>query len=519
MAVLFSSMRIATFLAWFLCAATASASVPGQYLVFEVDRHDKITLVAVEDVSFATAPSWSNDAGADAFEIELLDSAGRTIHRTTRRVERAFRAEPGQVERERTSFVVRVPRGGDSVRVNGAQFSVRGVPSKIATESIRPKVRGESTTSPNRLDLLIVGDGYTAAQESRFHSDVARMSDEFFSIEPYRTYRSYINVSSLFVPSAEEGADHPPCSDPSFDPKAGTFVDTAFDATFCTGQILRLLTVSTWKVELAASVVPDWDLIMVLVNDPLYGGAGGSISVVSRNEHATRVLQHEFGHTFSWLGDEYSAPLPGVPQLCRDDPGAPPYLRCPPNVTDQTERASIKWSPWIDPSTPLPTPPGFGGIGLFLGANYSYVGQYRPKNECLMNLGNFFCEICAQEFILRMYSGWGGVPANGVSPIESVTPAPGGIRVTPGVPIEFHASLLHTIEGAPDVQWLVDGAVVSEGTPSFTYMPTDATTKIELRVTDPTKRVHPLMSNGVLTKTRAWTLHTSGLPRRRAVGH
>lgn len=65
------------------------------------------------------------------------------------------------------------------------------------------------------------------------------------SIEPYRTYRSYFNINSLFVPSAEEGADHPPCSDPSPDPKAGTFVDTAFDATFCTGQILRLLTVSS----------------------------------------------------------------------------------------------------------------------------------------------------------------------------------------------------------------------------------------------------------------------------------
>ena len=30
----------------------------------------------------------------------------------------------------------------------------------------------------------------------------------------------------------------------------------------------------------------------------------------------------------------------------------PGSYRCGPNVTDQTERASIKWSPWIDPATP-----------------------------------------------------------------------------------------------------------------------------------------------------------------------
>lgn len=522
----FSFMRVAILCALLLSAVSAFAGVPGQYLVFEIDRNDAITLVAAEDVSFATMPSWSDDAAPadpNAFAIELVDIAGNTIHRTTKRVERKLRAEPGHIERESASFVVRVPRGGDRVRItssrfpNAAQFSVRDVPSKFSALSKRAKVRSESATSPNRLDLLIVGDGYTAEQESRFHGDVEKMANEFFSIEPYKTYRSYMNVNSLFVPSEEEGADHPHCSDPSPDPKEGTFVDTAFDATFCTAEILRLLTVATWKVELAAAAVPDWDMLLVLVNDPLYGGAGGSISVVSRNDHATSVLQHEFGHTFSRLDDEYSSPLPGEPLLCGDTDDAP--YRCGPNITDQTSRALIKWSPWIDPSTPLPTPPSFGGIGLFLGGNYSTVGQYRPKNECLMNLGKFFCEICSQEFVRRIYEGWGGVPVDGVSPIESVTPAPGGIRVTPGVPIEFHASLLRSTEDALQIEWLVNGAVVSSGAASFTHVPEGGTTSIELRVTDRTAMVHPQMANGLLTKSRTWTLHSGGLPRRRAAGH
>lgn len=90
--------------------------------------------------------------------------------------------------------------------------------------------------------------------------------------------------------------------------------------------------------------------------------------------------------------------------------------------------------------------------------------------------------------------------------------------MTPGVPITFTASLLHTAEGPPAVQWLVNGEVVSESA-SFTHVPTAATTSIELRVTDPTRMVYPQMANGALTKTRAWTLHTTGLPRRRAASH
>jgi hypothetical protein len=151
-------MRISTFFALLLSAASAFASVPGQYLVFEIDRNDAITLVAAEEVMFAALPS-SNDVtarrDADSFEIELVDAGGDTIYRTTRNVERAVRAEPGLIERESAAFVVRVPRGGESVRVrsarlpHAAQFSVRGVPSKFATLS-----RSSAMVTPQRRNRV-----------------------------------------------------------------------------------------------------------------------------------------------------------------------------------------------------------------------------------------------------------------------------------------------------------------------------------------------------------------------------
>ena len=140
----------------------------------------------------------------------------------------------------------------------------------------------------------------------------------------------------------------------------------------------RLLVVNTSKVLAAAAAMPDWDEIMVIVNDPTYGGSGGSLAVISTNGAAVQVAQHEYGHTFSRLADEYTTPFPGYP-ACSDMSGP----ACEPNVTDQTSRALIKWFPWIDAGTPIPTPNQTAYrrvVGLFQGARYLGTGMYRPKS-------------------------------------------------------------------------------------------------------------------------------------------
>jgi hypothetical protein len=63
----------------------------------------------------------------------------------------------------------------------------------------------------------------------------------------------------------------------------------------------------------AAAAEPDWDEILVLVNSTTYGGSGGAIGVFSNDFYAVEVAQHEFGHTFMHLADEYSEAYPGIP--------------------------------------------------------------------------------------------------------------------------------------------------------------------------------------------------------------
>ena len=137
------------------------------------------------------------------------------------------------------------------------------------------------------------------------------------------------------------------------DPLTGQFVSTALDAAFCTAQVHRLLSANSTKVMAAASSYPNWDKIIVTVNDPVYGGAGGSFAVVSAESHAPLIAIHEVGHSFHGLADEYETPYPGFP-ACSDISG---NALCEPNVTNQSNANLVKWRSWFTPGLPIPTPP------------------------------------------------------------------------------------------------------------------------------------------------------------------
>jgi hypothetical protein len=468
--------------------------------------------------------------------IELRDADGRSIYRTSVDVDRYTRAEfpaadgslDGRwIEREQTSFVVRVPDEGETLEVKSArsrsvsQFAVRALPESVRA-SLVPRIRGDAGDPANRMDLVVMGDGYTAAEAGQFDADVQRITSQFFGIIPYNSYRSFVNVTSYFVPSPQSGADHPNCSaDPSAqpDPKQGQTVNTAFDASYCSFGLQRLLDVNHSKVFTAAALVPDWDMILVVVNDTMYGGAGGSISVVSTHDQAVGVAQHEYGHTFAGLADEYSTAYPGYPS-CSDISGNTP---CEPNVTNQTVRESIKWSPWIESSTAIPTPASFPRIGLFLGARYQSTGMYRPRNQCLMGvLGQPFCAVCAQTYVLRLYTGWHGVPARGIDLIESVSPASANVTATTGQAVAFRVTVLNPTGQAARIRWYVDGVEVANATSAtYNHFPDTGTHSVEVRVSDPTLLVNAAMAGGALTKSRTWTVQATPLaaPKKRRSVH
>ena len=67
----------------------------------------------------------------------------------------------------------------------------------------------QNGTPREKVDLLLLGDGYTAAEMDKWHRDVRRMVDTLFAASPFKEYRSDFNVWAIDTPSEESGVSRP----------------------------------------------------------------------------------------------------------------------------------------------------------------------------------------------------------------------------------------------------------------------------------------------------------------------
>ena len=61
----------------------------------------------------------------------------------------------------------------------------------------------------NRINLVIIGDGYPNGEISQFRLDTHTVADYFLAIEPFKTYQNFFNFFAIEVVSNESGTDHP----------------------------------------------------------------------------------------------------------------------------------------------------------------------------------------------------------------------------------------------------------------------------------------------------------------------
>ena len=506
--------------------AAALLLATGIYAVVEVNDSGGVTVSHVRRVTMA-APIEPVDVSAEWNAVLVAD--GREKARVPIAIDDTWRVEYGdhgaiaasRHEGTRTA-VVRLPyeeRGRLEIEQRGKKIASFEIKSDVTTSNTDLVPLGTSGDPRNRLDLLLLGDGYTSADREKFFKDAEKLTHNFFALSPYREYAGFVNVVALFTPSAQSGADHPLCADPASndDPKRGTMVNTAFDSTYCGNGTFRGVTVNASKVYEAAAAYPEWDRIGVIVNDGTYGGSGGPVWVVSTHGQAAEIAQHEFGHSFSALTDEYTSPWAGA-TFCSDLAGRSP---CEPNATDDTARERLKWLPWVEAQTPIPTPTHqLEEIGLFEGARYQATGFYRPRFRCLMKAFGTdgvtipFCEVCRQAFVLRLYEGWTSFTPQKIELIENAAPAT-PLSASLGRPVTFSVAPLQTENGTIRRQWSVNGTVMASGSDTFTFTPTAAGPyEIRLEVADSTPFVRPARPS--MTATHTWQLTAGVFPKRRA---
>lgn len=296
-----------------------------------------------------------------------------------------------------------------------------------------------------KVDILVIGEGYTAHEMTKFHADVKRLLPVLFEQEPFKGRRSDFNVRALDLPSAESGINRP---------NAGVYRRTPLSTEYNIFDSERyVLTLDNRALRDAASAAP-YEFIEILVNDKTYGGGGifndqATASVDSA--FSPYVFVHEFGHHFAALADEYY-----TSDVAYETGGAAKPEPWEPNITALHDPSQLKWKDLVSSGTPLPTPWNkeefekhtaaiqqrrrdirarnapesemddlfreqqawdtkflssmtySGRVGAFEGAGYEAHGLYRPETDCIMftrdQVG--FCRVCRRAIsrIIDLYS-------------------------------------------------------------------------------------------------------------------
>ena len=368
----------------------------------------------------------------------------------------------------------------------------------------------ENGATGSRLNIVMLSEGYTSLQLPGFVADATTMLNKLLNTPPFKEYSSYFNAFVIAVASRESGSDHP---------STGVFRDTFFNSSFDSFGIQKLLTIppndrdanyakGRGRVDsLLQLLMPEYDIVIMVVNDPQFGGSGDILAVTSIHPGAPEIVIHELGHSLAGLGDEYSTPFPGFPDVEE------------PNTTREMRRDFIKWRAWILDSTPIPTPPispqYASEIGLFEGAHYHTAGWFRPKLNCKMRTyGVDFCEVCTETLIKSQYEV--------ISPIESFSPMATTIAFNGADSASFAIVPMQPATHDLSIQWFVDGKPVSNAaSPAFRVFAEGlgkGAHQVKVKVFDNTTLVRNDPSR-LLSDSTSWTINgfVGGDDPRRAI--
>lgn len=447
-----------------LVASTSSRTLRVDYFhtgnatseVFAVDR------VVVEPSPWPGNPARPiDDTNLGKYYFEVVD-------RTTNRVlySRGFASIYGEWETTeeakeiyRTfSESLRFPLPERPVQVNLKKRDARNAFREIWTFALDPAdkfVDRSAPPAPGRLvtfqksgdpaekvDLLILGDGYTEAERGKFEKDARRLVDTLFAHSPFKERRKDFNVWGLAPAAKESGISRP---------STGTYRRSPLGCTYDAFDSERyVLTFDNRAWRDVASFAP-YDVVEMLVNGRTYGGGGIFglyATVASDNAFSPYVFVHEFGHHFAGLADEYYTSEVAY------ETGKPRVEPWEPNAT--ADPKNPKWKALLTPGIPLPTPwrkdefekhsyamkeirkkiraenrpeeemeahfrreqkedtrilgtDTFSGkVGAFEGANYEATGYYRSQTDCIMFTRDEvpFCAACQAAItrVIDLYS-------------------------------------------------------------------------------------------------------------------
>jgi hypothetical protein len=292
----------------------------------------------------------------------------------------------------------------------------------------------ENGPADKKVDLVILGDGYSKEEMDKFRKDASRLSGYLMNAEPFKSHRTDFNIRAIETPSESSGVNKP---------HHGVFKRTPLTVHYSSFDSERYaLSYDNRTIRDVASEVP-YDLMVIMINERTYGGGGIYnlyTTVAADNKFSEYIMIHEMGHHMAALADEYytSSVSYEIPEVKVE-----PWES---NITALFDKNNLKWNDLVEPGTVLPTPwnkeefDKFGysiqkerdslraamvpesvmeelftrqmnqenqffvkeqykdKVGAFEGAGYLAKGLYRPQVDCIMYTRHLvFCKVCSRS--------------------------------------------------------------------------------------------------------------------------
>jgi hypothetical protein len=302
------------------------------------------------------------------------------------------------------------------------------------THSNKVDIIAEHGPASQKVDIVILGDGYSKTEMEKFRKDAVRLTGYLMNAEPFKSHINDFNIRAIETPGESSGVNKPHQEIYKRTPLKVHY--GAFDSE------RYALTFDNRTVRDVASQVP-YDLMVILLNERTYGGGGIYnlyTTVSADNKFAEYIMIHEMGHHIAALADEYYT---SAVSYEASEVKVEPWES---NLTALFDKENFKWKDLLEPGTPLPTPwsktefDKFGyaiqkerdslraakvpetvmedlftrqmnqenkffmaekykdKVGAFEGAGYLATGLYRPQIDCIMYSRHLtFCKVCSRS--------------------------------------------------------------------------------------------------------------------------
>ena len=349
------------------------------YFEVPASGQDITVKLTSEDYTVSSIPSWITDAGQSS---AYGDTAAHV-----------FTVSPNNNAGARSGEIVFTSTDGgfsDAVTVfqKGQIYESTDYSADGAVELL------QSASVGNGIDIVLMGDAYSdrLIADGTYRSVMVNTMEQFFSQEPYASFRDYFNVYMVNVVSPNE----------VYEEGSRTALSTWFGQGTSVGGNDQ--TVFNYALNAITSDRLDEALLVVMMNRDYYAGTcymyfpqsgdfgnGVSVSYFPTSSDAATfrglILHEAGGHGFSKLADEYAyesmGQIPGEEVTnCMNLWDFGWYQ----NIDFTSDPTLVNWARFIADERYQ-----YDGLGVFEGGYTYWTGVWRPTENSIMryNEGDF----------------------------------------------------------------------------------------------------------------------------------